>query len=299
MICLQHLPFAVTLTVLLLTNSAWGQGVPTEFLRSTVLVSFEDGGGGTRTGSGFFLFRPIQGDQGHVVLVTNRHVLPPEAEVRSITLRVIVGKQDQQAIQYIEVPVVGPNGKYLDYVRVHPTPKWDIAVVNVTHIVLENSIQASWLPLNLLITEDQMRQEMISAGDDIYLLGYPDAIFDPRNISPIVRPGTIATTPLEKYAFNDRVRGRDTGLPDQIDGFLIDSNVFPGSSGSLVILKQQATTIGPQGQTVISADKKTPYILGIVSGSIPILDFGTIHRMQLGIVYSADAIRSVVEQLPK
>lgn len=77
--------------------------------------------------------------------------------------------------------------------------------------------------------------------------------------------------------------------------------MFPGSSGSVVILKQQSTTIGPDGETVVSAAKKIPYILGIVSGSIPIIDvaLGTVQRMGLGVVYSAEAIRSVIEQFPK
>ena len=67
------------------------------------------------------------------------------------------------------------------------------------------------------------------------------------------------------------------------------------------MLKQQSTTIGPRGETVVSGAKKTPYILGIVSGSIPISDtaLGTVQRMGLGVVYSAEAIRTVVELFPK
>ena len=106
--------------------------------------------------------------------------------------------------------------------------------------------------------------------------------------------------PTEGYAFNDALR-KQFGLPDRIDGFLVDANVFPGSSGSVVILKQQPTTIGPGGGTVVSAAKKIPYVLGIVSGSIPINDtaLGTVQRMGLGVVYGAEAIRSVIDQFPK
>lgn len=82
----------------------------------------------------------------------------------------------------------------------------------------------------------------------------------------------------------------------RIDGFLIDSNVFPGSNGSVVILNQQPTIIGAQGQTVVSGAKKIPNVLGIVSGSIPITDtaLSSVQRMGLGIAYSADAIRTVI-----
>jgi len=90
-------------------------------------------------------------------------------------------------------------------------------------------------------------------------------------------------------------------LPDRIDGFLVDANVFPGSSGSVVILKQQPSTIGPDGGTVVSAAQKIPYVLAIVSASIPITDsaLGTTQRMGLGVVYSAEAIKTVVNLFPK
>ena len=142
--------------------------------------------------------------------------------------------------------------------------------------------------------------ENITVGDEIFLLGYPAAIFDPRNVSPILRTGVIATVPLEGYAFNETLRA-SYGLPDWIDGFLVDANVFPGSSGSVVVLKQQPTTIGPCGETVVSGAKKIPYVLGIVSGSIPIADaaLGTVQRMGLGVVYSANTIREVIESFYK
>ena len=165
---------------------------------------------------------------------------------------------------------------------------------------MKQSIQGAWLPYDLLSTPQRLKDENITVGDEVFLLGYPNAIFDPRNVSPILRTGVIATVPTEGYAFNDALR-KQFGLPDRIDGFLVDANVFPGSSGSVVILKQQATTIGPDGGTVVSAAKKIPYILGIVSGSIPISDsaLGTVQRMGLGVVYSAEAIRAVIEQFPK
>lgn len=279
-----------------IASNTGAQALNEAFLRSTVLVTFQISPDKTSFGTGFFVFRPLQGDQGHVLLITNRHVLPEEGSMRSIRIRVAVGTVDKSSVQFAEVPVVGQNGKYLPNVRVHPKQGFDVAAVNVTDTVTKAGIQATWLPLDLFSTPERLKNENITVGDEIFLLGYPDAIFDARNVSPILRTGVIATVPLEGYAFNDTLQAR-FGLPDRIDGFLIDANVFPGSSGSVVVLKQQATTIGPQGQTVVSAAKKIPYVLGIVSGSIPISDtaLGTTQRMGLGIVYSAEAIREVIE----
>lgn len=270
------------------------------FLRSAVLVTFQNGPNNSSAGTGFFLFRPINGNQGQVLLVTNKHVLPPEGTAKNVQIRVAVGAGEKATVQLVEIPIVGLDGKYLPTVRLHPNVDFDIAAVNVTEAVVRRSIQGTWLPLDLLSTPARLKSENITVGDEVFLLGYPNAIFDARNVSPILRTGVIATVPAEGYAFNDMLR-KQFGLPDRIDGFLVDANVFPGSSGSVVILQQQATTIGPGGETVVSAAKKIPYILGIVSGSIPITDnaLGSTQRMGLGIVYSADAIRTVVESFPK
>lgn len=90
-------------------------------------------------------------------------------------------------------------------------------------------------------------------------------------------------------------------MPNHIDGFLIDANVFPGSSGSLVILKPQPTTIGPQGQTVVSSAKKRPYLLGIVSMSIPIIDVNlrSVQRLGLGVVYSVETVIETIDHFYK
>ncbi len=268
------------------------------FLHSTVLVSFESGPNRTSVGSGFFIFRPVDADKGHILLVTNRHVLPPEGQARSAQIRVAVKSGDRTTVRLIEIPIVGKDGKYLANVKTHPKPGFDVAVVNVTEAVVKEQIQGAWIPLDLFATQEKLKNENITVGDEIFLLGYPDAIFDPRNVFPVLRTGVIATVPTEGYAFNESLRARFT-LPDRVDGFLIDANVFPGSSGSVVILKQQPTTIGPQGQTVVSSAKKIPYVLGIISGSIPIADaaLGSVQRMGLGVVYSADAIRAAIDEL--
>jgi hypothetical protein len=271
------------------------QALNETFLRSTALITF-----GSSAGTGFFLFRPVRGDEGHVLLVTNKHVLPPAGTQQGIQIRVTLGAGDKAAVKLVEIPVVGGDGKYLSTVRFHPNADFDVAALNVTETVVKQGIQGAWLPLDLLSTPERLKRENITVGDEVFLLGYPDAIFDARNVSPILRTGVIATVPTEGYAFNTALR-RKFRLPDRIDGCLIDANVFPGSSGSVVILKQQSATIGPRGETVVSGAKKVPYILGIVSGSIPISDnaLGSTQRMGLGVVYSAEAIRAVVDLFPR
>lgn len=286
----------LVIILLLFYGVAGGQAVNQAFLNSTVLVSFNIDDKGSSAGTGFFVVREIQHDEGHIFLVTNKHVLPKEGNEKSVNIRVNTRKEDKFQVQQIIIPIVGKDGKYLPTVILHPQQSFDIAVVHITEEVLKYGIEGTWIPYSLFVTKEKLKAENITAGDEIFLLGYPNAMYDPRNVSPILREGTISTVPTEGYYFNENLR-KKFNLPEQIDGFLIDANVFPGSSGSLVILKQQPTTIGPQGQTVVSRAKKIPYLLGIISGSIPIYDqaLDSVQRMGLGIVYSADTIKETIE----
>ncbi len=290
---------SIGLAFLCIASMAAAQGLDKYFLNSTILISFQLSPTKTRFGSAFLVSKEITNGRGHTFLVTNKHVLPPEGQTKSISIRVITRSDDGIEVSEISIPVVGENKKYLPSVRLHPKEGFDIAVINITKQVNEQGIKANWIPLSLFVTKNKLNEENITVGDEIFLLGYPGAIYDPRNVSPIARQGIIATDPTQGYAFNERLREKYRDLPQQIDGFLIDANVFPGSSGSVVILKRQAIIFDPRKGTVIGGvSKKTPYVLGIVSGSIPIEDvkLGSSQRMGLGIVYSAESIRDTIEQ---
>ena len=67
----------------------------------------------------------------------------------------------------------------------------------------------------------------LSALEEIIFIGYPEQIYDSKNILPIVRRG-ITATPIWND-FNDKKK------------FLIDAGVYPGSSGSPVFIFNQGT----------------------------------------------------------
>jgi hypothetical protein len=265
------------------------------FLDSTVLISYKADSKRTSSGTGFFVFREINNNQGHIFLITNKHVLPPKGEEKSINIRVNTQVEEENKVNQIDIDIVGKDGNYLPYVGFHPNDNFDIAAINITESVIKHNIKGSWLPYSLFATKDIFKKENISIGDEIFFLGYPDSIYDPRNVFPILRIGIISTVPTEGYSFNKRLR-EQYSIPEKIDGFLIDANVFPGSSGSLVILKPQIATVTSQG-TIFDRTKKIPYLLGIISVSLPIFDtiLESGQRMGLGVVYSADAIKETIE----
>jgi hypothetical protein len=116
---------------------------------------------------------------------------------------------------------------------------------------------------DLLIPSDSFKDAAVGIGTEIYLLGYSDGIYDPRNVSPILRIRIISTEPDKDFSFDPRLQAK-YGLPEKLPGFLIDANVFPGSSGSMVIRR---TNIVPGYSS--GGKPSVPYILGIVSKSPP------------------------------
>jgi hypothetical protein len=254
-------------------------------------------------GTGFLLFERIASSRGRVYLVTNKHVLPPEGQQQDIKIRVVVRNRDgSDRVAMVTVPIVGSDGKYLDSVRVHHDPNTDVAAVNIAfaafrekfRLLIDAIMTGRHLDVSMLLTSDKIQSSGIGMGSQVYIIGFPDALFDPRNISPILRRGIIATDPVEGFNFNESLR-RSIAFPEHVNGFLIDANIYPGSSGSLVVLAPDYLAKN-MGQDSKNADLH-PSILGIVAGSIPILD-AALHsytRIGLGIVYSADSIRDVID----
>jgi hypothetical protein len=64
--------------------------------------------------------------------------------------------------------------------------------------------------------------DYVDAIEDVYMVGFPNALMDERHYLPIVRKGITATPWGIDYE----------GRPE----FLVDMSVFPGSSGSPVFL---------------------------------------------------------------
>jgi hypothetical protein len=250
-------------------------------------------------GTGFLVFHGVGFTKGQVYLITNKHVLPPEGKQQDIRVRVAVHDKDGSVkVDSVSVPIVGADGKYLDSVRVHPDPDTDVAAVNIAPAafkakfdLLINAITTrKYLDMSMLMTTEKLKETDIGPGAQVYVVGFPAAIFDPRNVSPILRHGIISTEPRDGFNFNEELR-RAIAFPEHVDGFLIDSGVYPGSSGSLVVLGPDPTKKGDW----------QPVILGIVAGSIPYYDASirSYERIGLGIVYSADAIKTVLDSFER
>ena len=209
-------------------------------------------------------------------------------------MRVTTGTHVAPSTNTLEIPIVGGDGKYLNTVHLHA--KNDVAVVAVTRDIAEGKMKLDFIFTTQLGIKERLKDDLALVGDEIYILGYPAGIFDSRNANPIWRVGIISTSPLLGYAFPEPLQAA-WHLPAYVDGFLIDAQVYPGSSGSIVVSKPNATSFDSPSAVTIGGHRSNTYVLGILSDSIPILDANLhlVTRMGLGIVQSADAINETIE----
>jgi hypothetical protein len=286
------------------------QGIDEYLLNSTVLIKRNVGPDTQSLGTGFLVLRQIARDEKtyrtsyQVVIVTNKHVLPPEhTAFRQISVKIAI--RDGSSVKTKEVPVdiLGRDGKFRDIIAMHPDPKVDVAAVNITSIISKEPSQ--WLldalethkgfTTDVLLPTSRFKDAQVGIGTEIYLVGYPNGFSDPRNISPIARLGIISTEPDKGYSFDQQTNSQ-FNLPMSIPGFLIDANVFPGSSGSMIVRRTRTVPgFEPGGQASIQ------YVLGIVADSMPIHDtaLNSTQRMGLGVVFNSDTILETIAQLPK
>jgi hypothetical protein len=144
------------------------------------------------------------------------------------------------------------------------------------------------------VTEDicptDVLLEDLDAAESVAFVGYPNALYDKVNLTPIIRRGYTATPVSLDY----------NGLP----AFLIDASVFPGSSGSPVFIYQENYKQGNQimmGMNrllfvgVVAAVHLQKDRGQILTGSVPRMEFN--QMLDLGIVFNWRAVIGTVENL--
>lgn len=99
---------------------------------------------------------------------------------------------------------------------------------------------------DLIPTETQWKS--IEPIEEIFMIGYPDGLWDEHNNMPIVRRGITATAPYLNY----------NGKRE----FLIDAACFPGSSGSPVFLCNNGSYVDKAQKDIIIGSRI--HFLGIV-----------------------------------
>jgi hypothetical protein len=277
-------------------------GIAEQWSQATVRIENEWG----HTGTGFLVFKKVDNDRGAVFLVTNKHVVHEDAKLREtaqrLTLFVNIEQNDGTIVgRPYEIPLVQQERKIW---REHKDAHVDVLAVNVSNsIASKREIKNRWANLQIdFVTPQILKEEDISVGEDILIIGYPDGLAHAKTNHPLVRQGIIAT----RIGENITIDVQDAGSRKlvEIPGFLVDAAVVPGSSGSPVLWKPAATRT-VRGKTTTTVGGEKTYLLGIVSAARTMLiPFGKNKEGKsvafpalagLGIVYSAETVKDTID----
>jgi len=183
-------------------------------------------------GTGFFLQFQREKDLITPLIITNKHVLH-NAERVGLTLHALDENNRRRAGPGSEVIVEGID----KYIIQHPSPDVDIAAIIYGPIYKFIIRSYGWTPFHSTFEVGNIpnleQWTQFSALEDLIMPGYPIGLVDYENNLPIIRRGITATPCSSDY------QGRHE--------FLADIAVFPGSSGSPVVLLNQGAFTTPQG----------------------------------------------------
>lgn len=248
-------------------------------------------------GTGTIIVKPLDGknDSGYFFIVTNKHVLPDFNRSKYIEFSVMNPDSSKNPFTKFKIPIYQTDGKYDEHVIVSDDE--DLAIIefgNKFSGTELNSNRGQLLATDFLATKRNIKDKGIGIGDMIFFEGYPSFFYEENNISPVFRTGYIATDPIQSYHFNQYLRnyiGRNI-----LNGFLIDGNVFGGSSGSLVCLYPTLINQTSQNHPQLDRTKGQAWILGILTESY--YDIGTkegnTQRVNLGGVISSEKIIELI-----
>lgn len=191
-----------------------------QLMHLTIRLECELYDGSISTGTGFLFSFTIDEETHIPLLVTNKHVVQDSKKLSFVLTKANNG---HPIVGQVEKIIIEQN--FDQYWILHPDPNIDLAVLPLSQIYrdLQNRNISIYAPaLNETFIPDQKIKKSLSGINDIYMIGYPNGIWDSHNNMPIVRRGITATNVNHNYQ----------GEPI----FVIDCACFPGSSGSPIVL---------------------------------------------------------------
>lgn len=191
-----------------------------ELLFTTTRIDTINEDGSEGSGTGFFFGFNVDGKIIPVV-ITNKHVVEGS---RRGSFCVHLANQTGD-VEDVNVSFDSDNFETLWFK--HENPDVDLCMMPVLYLSKRKNANIHFF--FKVFTEDQIpnssQLEKLTPVEDLFAIGYPKGMIDAVNNMPIIRKGITATHPALDFNGNSE--------------FLIDMAVFPGSSGSPVIIYNQ------------------------------------------------------------
>lgn len=192
-----------------------------QLMHVTIRLECELNDGSISTGTGFLFTFIMENNTNIPLLVTNKHVIKNSCKGNFVFTK--ANDKNEPLIGQVEHVIIKEN--FEEYWIPHPDESIDLAVLPLAGLygkMRDQGIRLFSPPFtDDMIPTPKIKKELAGIND-IYMIGYPNGIWDSHNNMPLVRRGITATDINLNYQNNSI--------------FIIDCACFPGSSGSPVIL---------------------------------------------------------------
>ena len=244
---------------------------------STVRITISRrSGSGASIGTGFIFSAPLNDAKKRSVtlLISNRHVYGDPAQ--PIVLNFNKRKPDGSGPELGQI-VTLQEKQFTGIYKGHPDSDIDLACINIS-VITRPERNIFYKNLHPEMFSDFSEDDLLP-GADVWFIGYPENRFDTSHNLPILRRGYIASIP--KVDFNAKKQ------------FVIDAQVFPGSSGSPVFtaLGGKFKLLGVITETMIRNEQLQAVPTNVALGVQQILG--------LGIVIKATVVKELIDHVTK
>ncbi|WP_170061152.1 S1 family peptidase [Spirosoma aerolatum] len=187
---------------------------------ATIKINCVRHNGSTSSGTGFFFNIQRNGDISLPIIITNKHVIR-DAAVGTLNFTTRNADGTPNLTNHYPIIIQGFEQGW----TLHPDPDVDLCafpLAPMVNLAKGKGVDIFYIAVGkeILPTQEQLAQ--LDMLEDVIMVGYPNGFSDTTNNKPIFRRGITATSIKLNYC----------GKPE----FLIDSAVFPGSSGSPVFI---------------------------------------------------------------
>lgn len=267
---------------------------PDVVAESVVSLGLQDSlGNWSSKGTGFLMYNY---ERSRHVLVTCRHIVQPELR-RGVTMKL----PDIWAKADLKLGVADLFGKvegswatfHIALVRNdttlwtgHPDDSVDIAVIDFPPEDTAHNVLGRLSDIKYIAKSDCGGLDSLCLAQDILFVGFPLGLGDLGSPQPLVRSGVISyLDPVRKV-------------------FLLDAQVFGGSSGSPVVSTGTARGDPPKMKSrkllgIVSSFKPSPIRIGLVEKDVTSATKDTVRiaveNAGLGLVYSVDLIQETID----
>jgi Trypsin-like peptidase domain len=217
-----------------------------QLLNGTIRIEAFTGNKGS-TGTGFFFNFNVdkEGKSQIPVIITNKHVVNGFNSIRLFFKKTKNDEPDYGPPFIVTIPNNSST------VIQHPNDNIDLVAIPTAQIFAELDKQNVDI-FYIASTEDRIpddatQKKELKSIEDVWMIGYPNGLWDAKNNLPIVRKGITATTPYMDY----------NGKRE----FLIDMAAFGGSSGSPIFFYRDFYT---DKETYAAKVGTKLYLLGVI-----------------------------------